>query len=78
MNALDGNQSGIVSKTEYTNGFANWFKSADADQTGALNQSQLGDSLSRNLTPPPPGRGRGFRGGNGLLQLLQNVRRAVQ
>ena len=78
MNALDGNQSGIVSKTEYTNGFANWFKLADADQTGALNQSQLGDSLSRNLTPPPPGRGRGFRGGNGLLQLLQNVRRAIQ
>lgn len=78
MNALDANQSGIVSKSEFTNGFANWFKAWDAGQNGFLTQNQLGDSLSRNLTPMPPARGRGVRGGNGPIQFFQNLQRGLQ
>ena len=53
-----------MSKTEFTNGFAKWFNSWDAGQTGSLTENQLRDGLNRDVVPPPPGRGRGFRGGN--------------
>lgn len=78
MNALDASRSGIVSKSEFTNGFANWFIAWDAGQSGFLTQNQLGDSLSRNLTPAPPSRGRGLRGGNAINQFLQNLQRGGQ
>ena len=69
-NALDANQSGIVSKTEFTNGFSKWFDSWDPGKTGTLNESQLREGLNRDVVPPGPGRDRGFRRGNNQNTLL--------
>ena len=62
MGALDGDNDGSASKTEFTDGFDGWFAEWDADNDGAVSNEELESGMGQTFSPGGPG---GFRGGPG-------------
>jgi len=62
--ALDANKDGAVARDEFTGGFGKWFAEWDTAKSGSLTAAEIGDGLTKAITPfmpaPPAG---GFGGG---------------
>ena len=61
---LDADKDGSLTKAEFVDGFAGWFKSWDTNKTGSLNSEQLTDGLNKALNPFGGGRPGGPGGMN--------------
>lgn len=62
LNVLDADDDGVVTRAEFTQGFANWFQSWNTDHSGVLSEDQLRAGIDKDLSPfrgGPPG-GFGF------------------
>ena len=66
---LDADKDGSLSKAEFVDGFAGWFKTWDTNQTGSLTSQQLTDGLNTSLNPLGGGGGQGGRPGGGGFSL---------
>ena len=66
---LDADKDGSLSKAEFVDGFAGWFKTWDTNQTGSLTSQQLTDGLNTSLNPLGGGGGQGGRPGGGGYSL---------
>ncbi|MFM7816050.1 MAG: CotH kinase family protein, partial [Verrucomicrobiota bacterium] len=64
---LDLDQSGSVSREEFSKGFEAFFVSWDANKGGSLDEAAIRAGLNKDLAPqfPPPGGGPGAPGGGG-------------
>jgi Ca2+-binding EF-hand superfamily protein len=58
LEALDADKDGKLARAELVAGVKKVFAEADKDKKGALDETQLGDAITRILPPPP-----GFPGG---------------
>ena len=62
MTALDANKDGVLTRAEFTQGFAKWFDGWNIDRSGVLTEDQLRAGINQDLAPfrgGPPG-GPGF------------------
>ncbi len=66
---LDTDKDGSLSKAEFVDGFAGWFKSWDTNKTGSLTSEQLTDGLNASLNPFGGGGRPGGRPGGGGMNL---------
>jgi len=55
LSAMDTNQDEVITREEFSQGFAKWFDTWSTDKNGALTEEQLRAGLNRDLSP--------FRGG---------------
>jgi hypothetical protein len=57
--ALDADKDGVVTQTEFTQGFLKWFDAWNTDQSGVLTEEQLRAGINKDFSPfrggPPPG-----------------------
>ena len=55
MAAFDADKDGVLTRDEFTLGFAKWFDGWNTDKSGVLTDDQLRAGINRDLSP--------FRGG---------------
>lgn len=65
VRGLDADKDGSLTKAEFVNGFAGWFKSWDTNKTGSISSEQLTEGLNKELNPFGGGGGPGGRPGGG-------------
>ncbi len=67
MAAFDADKDGVLTRDEFTLGFAKWFDGWNTDKSGVLTDDQLRAGINRDLSPfrggPPGGPGFGPPGG---------------
>lgn len=63
LTTLDSDKDGTLSRDEFVNGFAKWFKAWDTDHHGALTEEQLRAGMNKDLPLFAGGAGFGFPGG---------------
>jgi len=66
MAAFDANKDGVLTRDEFTQGFAKWFDGWNTDKSGVLTDEQLRAGINQDLSPfrgPPGGPGFGAPGG---------------
>ncbi len=73
MGALDQDNNGELSRTEFIEGFDRWFEAWNTNRSGRLTLDQLRAGLNQSLSPGPggPGGGRSGPGGPGGGSFLQ-------
>ena len=57
MTALDTHKDSVITREEFTQGFAKWFEDWNTDKSGMLTEEQLRAGINKDLSP--------FRGGGG-------------
>ena len=58
MTAFDGDKDGVLTRGEFTQGFAKWFDRWNTDKNGVLTDEQLRAGINQDLSPfrgEPPG-----------------------